>query len=343
MTTRREFLRTSTAAGAALCMPGLAWGAGAGVARLGSSASTWFEWREIARGVFATGGLATGGNAMLVAGRRSAILIDAKMAALGPTLLAEARELAGKRTELTTLVNTHHHADHTGGNVAFAGEVAVVAQQKCKPRVVDQFERYQSQLRNVERSFEGQETEEAKAALARAEALAGKVDTLTSDDWVPTETIDAYHRIDIGRGLSAQLHHAGAGHTDNDVFVRIPERNVIHAGDLVFHELHPFFDPNGGVDSAGWIDSLNRLLSMCDDETVVVPGHGEVTDAQGVQKQIQYIESLRAEVGRAIDAGKTVDEIAQMTWPFMDGLGFEQIRPNAIRVVHAELSAAPGG
>jgi len=338
--TRREFLKIS---GAAALLPGMAGEALAGmVAGQEAEPGTFFDWQEIARGVHAVADLASGGNTMVVVGRRASMLIDAKPPIYGPTVLTEARGLAPERAPLTTLVNTHHHLDHTGGNVAFAEPVEVLSHAKCRERVLEQFDRYRSSLRYGAERLEPEDTPEGKAMVERAKALAGRADSLKAEDWAPTETMEAYRRINLN-GVTAQLYHVGAGHTDNDVFVRIPERNVVHAGDLVFHELHPFFDTDGGVSSSGWIESLNRLLQQCDDETVVVPGHGKLTDAVGVQKQIDYIRNLRLEVGKVIEAGKSEEEASGMTWPFMEGLGFERLRERAIRAVYAELSAERGG
>jgi len=73
------------------------------------------------------------------------------------------------------------------------------------------------------------------------------------------------------------------------------------------------------------------------EKTIVVPGHGPVADHTAVRKQIDYFEKLLEVVGNEIEAGKTRGEIAKMTFPFMEGLGFESIRPITIGVAYDEI------
>jgi glyoxylase-like metal-dependent hydrolase (beta-lactamase superfamily II) len=366
--TRREFLGVSllAAAGAVATAgaPGVALAGGRG---LWQPSQEGLEWREVRGGVWvAIGG---GGNSMLAlssarGGAGEALLVDTKLATFGPSLARQSRS-GGRRqgTKLAMVINTHHHADHSGGNFAFTsppGDASddgqgseerqrrwqaprLVAHAKAEGRIRGQIERYQEQVRSA---LTGAGLpEEIRGDLQR---MRQRLDSLNADAWAPKETIGDSAEWSLGEGagegdeggggeaLKIEARHFGAGHTDNDIVVRLPQRNVLHAGDLLFHEMHPFFDPTGGVTCKGWIESVRRTIELCDDETVVIPGHGEVTDIDGLKKQAEYLEKLWDEVGKLVDAGTPREEAVQREWPFMQGLGRPQLRERVIGAVYDE-------
>lgn len=330
--TRRDFLTNAGSVAAAL-----AFAVPRAHARSGRAVS-FFDWREVRPGVFATDLDSTGGNCMIVRGEDGSLLVDTKFPLFAGQLARDAADLTGR--PLSRVVNTHHHGDHTGGNVLFAGEVPMIAHDSAAPRVEQQF---QQSIAGVTRAAQGltQIPEPNRDAVAAdVQQLTDRLGSFTPDSWKPDTTVVAGRTgIDLG-GLWLELIHFGQpAHTDNDLVVHLPERNVVHTGDLVFNGLHPFFDPSC-ADARGWIDTLGGILDLCDDETIVVPGHGPITDADGVRVQLRYIERLWDAVEAEIDAGKTVEQVQQMSWPFMDGLGFERIRPRSIAFVYAEIEAS---
>ena len=82
---------------------------------------------------------------------------------------------------------------------------------------------------------------------------------------------------------------------------------------------------------------MRGIKANCDKDTKVVPGHGPVGGLEILDKQVAYLESLIEAVEKAVKAGKSKEEVAAMTWPFMDGLGFEQVRGRAIGAVYDEV------
>lgn len=299
-----------------------------------------FGWQQLRPGVWASSpqDLRTGGNVLLVASRQRALLVDAKFAYLGPALRQQAEARAAP---LAALVNTHHHADHSGGNVAFHDHVPVIAHHAAAPRIHAQTERYLQQVRSGPRQLSGQTGDDGRDALALAQQLAERIDQLTPDHWAPSRTVGDFSIETVG-DLAVELHHVGAGHTDNDLIVHLPAANVLHPGDLLFHRLHPFFDPPAGATIHGWIRALDAAIRLCNDDTIVVPGHGDITDIAGLRAQRDYLVQLRDHVAEAIDRGASRDETTAMSWPFMAGLGFEQIREVAIGAVYDELAAGRG-
>ncbi len=259
--------------------------------------------RVVAPGVSVITG--RGGNALVAVGDDGSLLIDTKLPGAGQAL----REMAeGLGVPVGAVINTHHHGDHTGGNPAFTPDVPVHAHPACAGRVREQI------------------------------AAAGNDAT----PFLPTREAGPDTTLELA-GMKAQLCHAGPGHTDNDLFVFLPEQNVLHTGDLVFHNVHPFVDRPAGATSAGWIRSCEAMLELCDEKTVVIPGHGEVGGAAAIEAQIRYFQAVRAAIGEIVDAGGPREAAGQVSLTLFEGMGFERLRVRAMEAVYDEMLEAKGG
>lgn len=285
----------------------------------------------------------TGGNGLLVIGKGVALLIDTKYAALGPTLRNEARDIAAEHgAQLTHVVNTHHHADHTGGNHSFAGDVTLLAHEKALPRILDenQFKRYRDGVDGTvalvgKSKLPGIDAVLNDAAKVKADFESG---ALTAQSFAPNKTVSRDTSLDIG-GVEVWLRHFGPAHTDNDIVVHLPTLNLLHTGDLVFNKLHPYMDGSAGSSSTSWQKALSDCVLLCDDKTIVIPGHGELTDRVGVLMQSQYFTKLREIVRHAKDVdGMTRDEAMKLKTGAFEGYGFDRMLPNSIGVIYDELS-----
>jgi|GEM_PF-935967 len=279
----------------------------------------------------------TGGNALVMTTATQTLLVDTKFAHLGGALVEDAKAFAGEQDQFElTLINTHHHGDHTGGNgmvVPFA--IASYAHENALPRIESQLDRYKQGASNgpaqVGRS------RGAKPLLEQAINAASAGEAWTKDDVVPKAAVQDHHAIDLD-GTTVDMHHFGAGHTDNDLVVHIKEHDIIHTGDLVFAGLHPYMDASAGVTARGWVESLESILKLCDQSTIVIPGHGPVGTKKTVQSQLDYLNELIEHVQRDIDAGVSKADCAEKSWDFMDGLGFESVRSRAIETTYDELA-----
>lgn len=329
---RRELLARAGLAAAALTLaPPLAL-----AARRGHD--SFLDWVEIRPGVFATTDATTGGNCLAAAGDDGATLIDTKYTAFAARLRRDAEALTG--APLRRVINTHHHLDHTSGNIEFVGSIPVIAHRNAAPRVREQLDRHRQSLANAPRQgarVPERFREQVQQDLAR---FTDRLDDLDAEAWAP-DTLVASGRtgLDLGARWLEMIQFARPAHTDNDLVIRLPKENVVHTGDLVFNGLHPFFDPEGGGSARGWIDTLREILTLCNEQTVIVPGHGPIAGPDAVRAQLRYIESLWEAVEREIDADAPLDEIRNRTWPFMEGLGFEAVRERAILFVYAEILA----
>ena len=299
-------------------------------------------WRVLQPGIMAIADITLGGNTMLIVEDASALLVDTKYPYLGGALLKDAADqiqadISKDRIDLT-LINTHHHGDHTGGNaVVVPIASASYAHANALPRIQGQFDNYVQGAKAGPSQLARTDAPEALMPFAKAAADASA--NWTNKTAVPKVAINGSgHTLRIGK-MVIQTSHFGSGHTDNDLVIHLPEQNIVHSGDLVFNGLHPFFDTSANATAKGWLESLAQTRKLCNAETTVVPGHGDIGGPEIIDNQIRYFEQLIEKLQAEIEKGTAKDDIVAMSWDFMDGLGFEQIKGRMIAGVYDELTA----
>ena len=108
-----------------------------------------------------------------------------------------------------------------------------------------------------------------------------------------------------------QLVHpaAGSAHTDGDTVVYYRHANIVQTGDLYFEGVYPYID----VATGGWIDGMiagcREILARIDDKTLVVPGHGPVTDKAHLEAYVAMLSGISAKITPMVKAGKSLDEV----------------------------------
>ena len=349
--TRREFVVSAATvvgmAAAGLTMPRRALGAW-GAARPRLADPSFYKWVEIAPGFKVALGKTddfnlVGGNSTVLVKKGEGVIIDTKQTVLGAGLLHEAMGLTGA---ITTGLNTHHHADHTGGNASFSEAGAkLMAHPRCRERVEKQISMYTTGLDQKIESLDKSPVDGAKAAAADAKAFKEKLAKIKSEAFVPEGSLEGGKPLDLGAtaGHKIEVHHVGPGHTDNDVFFFFPKENVLVAGDLVFNGLHAYYDVSGGANSQGWVKSLGRIVTLCNEKTVVVPGHGPVGDVETAKKQIKYFEDVQAAVAKAIKEGKSRQEVMGLLLPQYAEYGLKQATTLVMAGVFDEQMKEKGG
>lgn len=216
---------------------------------------------------------------------------------------AEARALvnglqarsSGRGVEV--LLNTHHHGDHTGGNPAFRGIARrVVAHSMADIHM---------------RRLPGTEPGAAPQPNA-AEPL--YPDTTFTHMWTTT----------VGDERIIARHH-GRAHTSGDATITFERANVVHMGDLMFHQRHPVVDRAAGASLRNWMRVLDATVQAHDADTIYIFGHANtglpVTgNAADLLRFRDYIGALLAFVERGIGAGRSREEVLALREPLA---GFE--------------------
>lgn len=228
-------------------------------------------------GVFVITG--SGGNIGLSVGNDAAFLVDDQFAPLTAKIIAA---VAGVTSQpIKFVVNTHWHGDHSGGNENLGKAGALLVAHD-----------------NVRRRMS---TEQFMAAFNRRTppSPAAALPVVTFTDSV------TFHI----NGDDLVAFHVPAAHTDGDVIVHFTKANVIHMGDAMMTISYPLVDLSSGGNVAGFITAADRALSVCTTNTIVIPGHGGVTDCAGLREWRTMIATVRDRVRAEMQKSRTLEQI----------------------------------
>ena len=334
--TRREFLAIAALAAGSAALPTPL----RSLLYAQRPAETAFRWETLTPSLRVAHG--TGGNSLVVVGRGEALLVDTKVSGFGQVLEREARAFGAT---IRTVVNTHHHGDHTGGNDAFTRNATTVAHARAKERLLAQVGPSLTRLKGAsvdayaaglrQSGFDVAITPEARRDV---EAFIGALDRAKPEHFAPTVTLEKERELRAA-GYVVQLAHVTPAHTDNDVVVRIPELDVLHVGDLLFNGHHTFVDVSAGGTTAGWDRALAAAMAMCTPATRVVAGHGPTTNRAGLQRQRDYFDRLREAANAAIRQGRTRAEVVALKPATVGELAWPELQGMTLGVIYDELTA----
>ena len=215
-----------------------------------------------------------GGNIVASVGADGVFLIDDQFAPLADKIRASLDGLG--KGPVRFVMNTHWHGDHTGGNESFGrGGAVIVAHENVRKRMSsEQF----------------------------IEAFGSKV-APSPDAALPVVTFADGVSLHFN-GDAATAVHVAKAHTDGDALVKFTQANVLHMGDTFFHQAYPFIDVSSGGSIDGLISAIDIGISLCDADTIVIPGHGPRTDRGGLQAYRELLATARAAVAALKAAGK---------------------------------------
>lgn len=256
-----------------------------------------------------------GGNIGIYVGETYVFMIDDQFDRISTENKAAIRTISDK--PIAFLFNTHMHGDHSGGNASFNEQATtLVSHVNARKRIDEQ---------NL------QLLTEQKIDTAYYEKMLPEVtfsEDITFHDG--DETIMAFH-----------VHNA---HTDGDAEIYFMKNNVIHMGDTYSAGRYPYIDVNSGGSVDGYIEAQKKVLMLINDETRIIPGHGNPSNKAALQEYLAMLQDIRSKVMAAIDQGKTLEEVKAMSgltaaYDEIHGNGF--INPERLREIFYTSLANP--
>ncbi len=203
-------------------------------------------------------------------------------------------------------MNSHHHPDHTGGNLVLRPNVGRIVAHANVPGL-----------------------QRKQAAANKSEAAQAYADETFTDTW----------KTDIGNEVvSARCY--GPGHTSGDAVITFERANIVHMGDLMSHQRHPRVDRPSGASIKNWLVLLETVTKAHDNDTVYIFGHSKVgLPVTGSRRDVlalrDYFTALLDYVQKGVAAGKSADELVKAGMPgFAEHEGAPQLQ-----VAYEEVTA----
>lgn len=273
----------------------------AGLSDLGGRLYAWLQ---------PNGGLGES-NAGLVVGEGESLLIDTLWDTRLTRRMLDAMAAHTAAAPIRRLVNTHGDPDHCWGNQLLAGAEILAT------RATEEDMRGEDPRRLRLLALGGRILPGGLSAFAR---LLRPYDFSGIKVTAPTRTFEGMLELDVG-GRRVDLIEVGPAHTPGDLIVHIPDERIVFAGDLLFVGVTPIMWV-GPVEN--WLAGLDRIIEL--GPRAVIPGHGPVTDLDGVRAMRSYWEF----VVRAVGEGQTAREmLGALPEPFAGWDNPERIAVNA--------------
>ncbi|MFC2136273.1 MBL fold metallo-hydrolase [Bacteroidota bacterium] len=180
--------------------------------------------------------------------------------------------------DVSIIINTHWHDDHTWGNITYGKDAVVIAHSKVK-----------------EYLSTDQELPEDKYPAFPAFAL-------------PDILCDDKMTIHFN-GETIIYFPVTGGHTDSDVAVYFQNANVLHIGDLIFSKIFPYIDQTHGGSIDGLIKNLEMIINKFPEDVLIVPGHVDICTMNDLQNILKMVTDTRKVIKQEVISSKTLDEI----------------------------------
>lgn len=223
-----------------------------------------------------------GGTIAFMLSKKGIVVVDAQFPDTSQHLIDELKKKS--KEPFTKLINTHHHLDHTSGNISFKG-------------IVEHVLAHENSLKNQTNVAIAQKNEDKQLYP----------DQTFADTWS-----EKFGKEKIS------LFYYGKGHTDGDAMIHFEHADIVHMGDLVFNRRHPFVDRSAGASMKSWIEVLDKAVKKFDKNTLFIYGHAldgyDVTgNADDLKKFGDYLGQVLQFAESEIKAGKTKEEFLKNT------------------------------
>lgn len=227
----------------------------------------------------------SGGNIAISVGDDGVLMIDDQFAELNEKIMDAITALTDRDVEF--VLNTHWHADHTGGNTVMHEHGAhIIAHTNVRHRLSTK-----------------------------------QIRTSTGQEYEPKPN-EALPVLTYGDGVTfyfnaqtIEVKHLGPAHTDGDSIIFFKEANVIHMGDNMFSGRFPFIDLDSGGSVEGYLRNVEAVLGMIDEDTKIIPGHGPLSSREDLKRFRDMLVYFSDYVKGAISEGETLAEIQAMDIP----------------------------
>ncbi len=220
-----------------------------------------------------------GGTMIASVGEDGVLLIDSGYKEVIEKTVAAVKAITDK--PIRHVINTHWHFDHVGGNEALAKAGATIIAHKNVP----------------------------KRMSADRHVAVIDVDVPASPPEARPEHTYTGKSILPFAGEDVRIMHVPSAHTDGDSLVYFSKSNVLHMGDTWFNGMYTFMDLEAGGSLDGVIKAFDLALTLADEKTVIIPGHGPKANLTDLRAYREMLVTVRDRVRAMKSQGKTREEV----------------------------------
>jgi glyoxylase-like metal-dependent hydrolase (beta-lactamase superfamily II) len=253
-----------------------------------------------------------GGNVGVFITDHDVVLIDNKYEIIEDILMTSLKKITDKPIKF--IINTHFHHDHSDGNRAFGKQgIPIISHQNAKKRMMEDKELYGG-IYSFIKNF---------------------VQPKYDENSLPVFTYESKMTISQGNE-EIELYNFGKAHTDGDSVVVFKNNNIIHTGDAFVRYGYPYVDLNNGGSIKGLIDFLGTLELLCDENTIIIPGHGNLSKKEDVTDLKNSLKELYNKTVIGLKNGLSYTEISDSVEETLND--DETVKLNYIKSIELELS-----
>lgn len=240
-----------------------------------------------------------GGNTTVQVGTDGVMVVDTQFAPLAGKIVAAIRTFSDG--PIRYIVNTHSHGDHVGGNEAIASQGASLGGANVVGLLGNQ-------------AIQGAKIVAHENVLNRMSTVQGTTPAAPSGAWPSDTYFQPFHDVYFN-GENVRLIHAPNAHTDGDSIVHFRGSDVIATGDIFTTVMYPFIDHSRGGNINGIIAGLNTVLDLAvpkwqqEGGTMIVPGHGRITDEHEVLEYRDMLVIIRDRIKDMVGKGMTLEQV----------------------------------
>lgn len=231
-----------------------------------------------------------GVSTTVLLGPDGVLVVDPGYEQAAPLIEEEIRKLGGG--EIKTIIDTHWHFDHAGGNKSLGRGADVTASEETRKWL------------SADQRLLGMD-QPAYPDFARPRAIT-----------LPSETIRDYRDDVVVSSLPG-------GHTGGDILVHFEKSRVLAIGDIVFAGQFPFIDIDHGGSVLDLADVLRQIIEGFPEDTKIVPGHGHLLSIQDLSTYRQMVVQTTDVVRQEMDRDRSLEEIREKDvlkdWEGWDG------------------------
>ena len=235
--------------------------------------------KKVSENLFLLYGL--GGNIAVSTGNDGVLIVDSQIPIIFPKIMKAIKKLSDDKIIYT--INTHWHWDHSDGNLVLdSDETKIISHSNARENM------QKGGLINMGTTILNQEPY-PKSALP----------VITHENGMSLYFND--EKID--------LLHFGPAHTTGDTVIYFTNQNAIHLGDVFFSNSYPFIDVDNGGSLSGMINYLEKIVLVIDKDTIVMPGHGEISSISDIKETIEMLKTVKNRILMGIENNQSLEEI----------------------------------